>query len=569
MRRSIVFSILMLTYLLAVSVPAKPGLLRFTDRSGGAVEAYLRGDEKMHYYETPAGNILLRTPENEFRYAVLSPSGDIACGERFVAGEERGVVDNRALKEAFACAREKKAAAGVAPGPIPSQFPTIGKTRCLVILAEYPDVKFTEAATKEYFEAKINQEGYSDDRTCGSVRDYFYDQSGGLYTPEFDVVGPITMPYERSHYGLTDDIVNHVRDACLEVDRNFDVDFSLYDSDDDGFVDFVAVLFAGHGEAQGGDPECFWPAMKDLSNSVYDIFDGKYISRAFCSCELAGGSGTVLDGIGTFVHEFSHVLGLPDIYDSSSFGGYGMGHYDVMCFGPYNQDGCCPAGYTALDRYTVGWLEPEVLEGRMEDVGLESLSSSNKAYFIVNPANPTEYYTLENRQPEKWDMGLPGHGLVISYVNYVPNLWKNNTVNALRTVSYEHVRIVAADGHWSDKDEASDVFPGDGGLNTEFSDTSSPAAVWQSDKSKIGQPVTNIRQDDSGKILFDFGVSDSGIAAPVADLQAEVYGGEGCVIAPAEAKVYDVCGIETGADNLTPGIYVVAVGGKAVKVTVR
>lgn len=568
MKKVLVSGILMLTTLSGICVPAKPGLMRMTDSTGATVEVYLRGDEHTHYYETVAGNILLRCPGDEFRYAEVSADGGITAGRRYVASQERAAADNTTLKAAFARRRMSKEAA-TAPGPIASQFPTIGQTRCLVILAEYPDVKFTEAATPEYFNAKINQEGYSDDRTCGSVRDYFNDQSNGLYTPVFDVVGPITMPHERSYYGLSENIDAHVRDACMEADAKFDVDFTRYDSNADGFVDFVAVLFAGHGEAQGGPAESFWPAMKDLSNSVYDMFDGMYLSRAFCSCELANGSGTVLDGIGTFVHEFSHVLGLPDVYDSSLCGGYGMGHYDVMCFGPYNLDGCCPAGYTALDRYTVGWLKPDVLEGQLEDVELEPLSSSNKAYFIVNPANPNEYYTLENRQPDKWDAGLPGHGLVISYVNYVPSMWKKNTVNALKTTPYEHIRIVAADGKWNSNNEEGDVFPGAENQYTEFTDTTEPAAVWQSDKSPLGRPVTNIRQDESGKIIFNFNKTTGGIATAEADTAGAVRGGTGRIIAPDGARVFDICGRETGTERLSPGIYVVATGDRTVKVTVK
>lgn len=567
MRKSIIFSLLMLSSASALCVPAKPGLLHLNGNNGEVVEVYLHGDERMHYYETPAGNILLRLPGNEFHYAEISANGLIVPGERFVPAHERQATDKRMIMQAISKHCDKQEAWKVAPGTIAPQFPTTGEIRCLVILADYPDVKFTDAATKEYFEAKINGANYSDDRTCGSVHDYFTDQSSGQFNPVFDIVGPITMPHERSYYGLTEDIVNHVRDACLEVDQNWDVDFSRYDSNGDGYVDFVAVLFAGHGEAQGGDPECFWPAMMDLSNSVYDMFDGKYISRAFCSCELADGSGTKLDGIGTFVHEFSHVLGLPDIYDSSSFGGYGMGHYDIMCFGPYNNDGCCPAGYTALDRYTVGWLEPTVLEGQSNDVELEPLSSSNKAYFIVNPDNQNEYYTLENRQADKWDAGLPGHGLVISYVHYVPSMWKKNTVNALRSTSYEHVRIVAADGRWGEANEQGDVYPGESN-NKSFTDTSMPAATWHSSNSPVGQPVTNIRQDETGNIRFDFGKSDSG-SVEICPTSQTVYGGQGYIVAPEGSRVYNVYGTETGNHDLPSGIYIVKTSNLTMKVMVK
>ena len=162
--------------------------------------------------------------------------------------------------------------------------------------------------------------------------------------------------------------MNFYRDACIAADTQAGVDFSLYDVNNDDFVDFVFVIFAGHGEAQGGSSDCIWPAMMYLENSVYDYFDDKNLNVAACACELKDAEGEEWDGVGTICHEFSHILGLLDVYDARYSGGYGMGHYDMMDVGPYIADGRIPAGYTAMDRYTVGWLDPVVLSEPAKEV---------------------------------------------------------------------------------------------------------------------------------------------------------------------------------------------------------
>lgn len=147
--------------------------------------------------------------------------------------------------------------------------------------------------------------------------------------------------------------------------------------------------------------------MQYLEDYVFDYFDGLNLNVAACACELKGGSGTNLDGVGTICHEFSHILGLADIYDTSHAGGHGMSHYDIMDAGTYNNDQISPSGYTAMDKYTLGWIEPKVLENDAKDVVLRPFNEFHDAVFLVNPENTNEYYTLENRQQTSWDEGLP------------------------------------------------------------------------------------------------------------------------------------------------------------------
>ena len=551
---------------MALAVPAKPGLMKLEQPDGTVVEATITGDEKFHYYETAEGEILLRDSCGVLRPAVISPSGElVACGE--ITGKATPQSLRMAISEAVAHKADSEIAR-IAPNVIKPKFPTTGTVTGLILLVEYQDVKLTPQATKEHYDRICNESGYSSEATYGSVIDYFTSQSAGRFTPEFDVFGPLTLPRERAYYGMGDNgLVNQFRDACLVADE-MGLDFSKYDLNEDGFVDFLFIIFAGHGEAQGGPYESVWPAMMDLSSYVFDYFDGLNLGVAACSCELKGASGTDLDGVGTICHEFSHILGLADIYDTSKQGGHGMCHYDIMDIGTYNDNQVTPSGYTAMDKYTLGWLEPTVLESSAKDVTLRPFDQTHDAAFIVNPDNPDEYYTLENRQQQGWDKGIPGHGLVVTYCHYDKKLWNRNTVNAV-AAGYEHVRIVAADNVWMNSmyDESGDPFPGICG-KTDLSATTVPGAAWRSSGTSVPVEwtISNIRESDDGTITFDFGNLAS--VENVCDDRINVAVEGDSILAPEGSRIYDISGRAVGDRMLPSGIYIVMTPFGTVKVRI-
>ena len=572
----------------SLAVPAKPVKHVIKQPDGSSLEVYLRGDEFFHYYVT-SDNILLQQAENGYwKYAVISADSTLVTGKyvaknREVRSEEEQLYINGIDKASLTRVLSKEAVENrsskmskIAPGGINKTFPTTGVVRGLVIMAQYQDVKFSENAKLEVYKDVVNKTGYKGDVASGSIRDYFIDQSAGLFTPEFDVVGPVTLPKVRSFYGGgtmgNENVSQMIIDACELADKEFDVDFSRYDCNGDGEVDFIYVIYAGYGEAQAGPVESVWPQSGTLKYKYYKKLDGMYLGTYSCSCELRGNEGENLDGIGTFCHEFGHILGLPDIYDAGGSGFPGLDKWDVMDRGSYNDNSKTPAGYTAMDKYTVGWLTPTILEDPQLNVSLESLSSSNKAYFIVNPNNPNEYYTLENRQLESWDSKLPGHGLLICHVDYDLKLWNMNRVNS-QLATYEHVKLVAADGN-DNSGEPGDVFPGTT-QKTMFTDNSRPAATWWKGGS-VGKPIQNIREEN-GVIYFDFistaaveRVQKGNVVVASADgmimisnpdnLNIAIYSIEGRLVATSDAESVNIPANE--------GIYVVKAGDNALKVCV-
>lgn len=578
-RLIILLSTLLIGAAAANAVPAKPGIHSLRQPDGSYVEATIIGDEHFHYYETVNGELLMKDSTGKLRPVSVSAEGEIV-----VSGEITGKATSPNVRANFMKAVGKKRAemaelndavpSRIAPAAIKTTFPTTGTVTGLILLCEFQDVKFTEGATKEHYETICNAPGYSSAATHGSVLDYFTAQSNGQFTPKFDVFGPITLPYDCAHYGMTNDVNNLFRDAALEADK-MGLDFSKYDINEDYFVDFLFVVFAGHGEAQGGGYDTIWPAMQDLSNYVYDYFDGLNLGVAACSCELKGATGTELDGVGTICHEFSHILGLADIYDTSQSGGHGMSHYDIMDIGTYNDNQVTPSGYTAMDKWTLGWLTPTVLETARKDVRLEPFDSTHQACFIVNPNNPNEYYTLENRQQQGWDKGIPGHGLVLSYCHYEPKLWRRNVINSAQSAGYEHVVIMAADNIWGTTvpDEAGDPYPGTTG-NTSFSAVTTPHGYWYSDwpngkNCDLNFEITNIRESEDGVITFDFNPDATGVNNIAAAPGENIYTVGNSIVAPENARIYDISGRPSGRDSLAPGIYVVKSADTTVKLLIK
>jgi len=311
----------------------------------------------------------------------------------------------------------------------------------LVILVNFSDKDFITANPQTAFTDLLNQEGYSANGGTGSARDYFHDASNGLFNPQFDVAGPYTLPHNFAFYGEndTDDQDKNPRqmviDACVLADAS-GVDFAQYDTDNDGYVDNIFIYYAGYNEAENAPANTIWPHRWSLSN--YNTkFDGKIIFDYACTSELRGKSGSNMCGIGTFCHEFGHVLGLVDYYATNNSTHHTLSYWNIMDAGAYLNLGRTPPTYSAYDRFYLNWLIPIELKTKQE-VTLDALTESNKSYIITQNGNhnlngsnpdPTEFFTLENRQPKGWDTYLPGHGLIITRINYNASTWSSNTPN--------------------------------------------------------------------------------------------------------------------------------------------
>ncbi|MDE5791402.1 MAG: M6 family metalloprotease domain-containing protein [Muribaculaceae bacterium] len=513
------------------SIPAKPGLIDVKNGNGETIKVRLVGDERFHFYFSEDGYPLLEKKEG-FTYCRFTPSGRIEdSGIKAVAPEKRDGaarswlrnVDRNSIEVRFMAYQESMSgimkrssrssnasSMGVksanetvtpypqGPGTCPgTTFPAYGAQKSLVVLVEFKDVRFRVDNPKEYFHDMLNSPGFSEYGATGSARDYFMESSNGIFTPDFDVVGPVQLPHNLEYYGGNDLNGNDVRpaqmvaEACTLLDG--EVDFSLYDRDGDRVVDNVYVYYAGLSEASGGGPECIWPHAWNVSEgTVSPVLDGVKIDRYACSNEWTDESPC---GIGTFVHEFSHVLGLPDLYSTSYTGAFTPGAWSAMDVGPYNNDGRTPPLFSAFERYALGWIDPvEIKDSR--NVVLPDISHNVAG--LIKTDLPNEYFILENRQQKGWDKFIPGHGMLIWHIDYQPDVWTGNHVNNLPY--HQYIDIEEADGMASYDNIGGDAFPGESGI-TSFTDQTVPSMkTWKG--LSLGLPLTDITEDSEGIIRF-------------------------------------------------------------------
>ncbi|MDE6832255.1 MAG: M6 family metalloprotease domain-containing protein, partial [Muribaculaceae bacterium] len=349
---------------------------------------------------------------------------------------------------------------------------------------------------KAYFEDLLMKPGFNQYGGTGSAYDFFTENSNGQFDPQFDVYGPYTLPQNRSYYGGNDGYGNDqypemmVYTGCRGL--NDQINFADYDMDGDGYVDNVFVFYAGQGEADYGPDDSVWPHQWELSSAGRNLtLDGKKIDKYACTNEW---NTSTPCGIGTFVHEFSHVMGLPDLYCTD----YGHeaktpGEWSALDMGPYNNDGRTPPAYSAFERNAMGWMEPIVLDGSRK-IELEHILTSNQACLIPT-SKDTEFFLLENRQQTGWDKYLPGHGMLIWHIDFVQSIWDSNAVN--NTASHMYVRIVPASNN--SNSEATWSWPGTS-KRTQFTSTTTPALKNWAGKA-IDMPITEITEQ-GGIIRF-------------------------------------------------------------------
>ena len=352
-----------------------------------------------------------------------------------------------------------------------STYPTIGKgNRSLVVLVEFQDVDFTVENPKDYFTRQLNEPGFSEYGAQGSALDYYLDASNGLYSPQFDVYGPVKVSKNASDFKdmASPEMELLIREALTQLHDDGEIDFSNYDFDEDGVIDTVFIYYAGYGSADS-QTETIWPHQYDyrylsMTSPYRNLqFDGKKVGPYACGNELKGvnpvtgkepwkdNSEPWVDGIGTFVHEYGHVLGLPDLYDIDYTPGVVVdtpAQWDVMAEGCYNFNGCVPPLYSAYEQWLCRWLEYTDAEDFTHyDVKALGKTDEPTAVRIRIPASEDgeafqpEYFVIESRDNTKWDACFPNSGLLVWRINYSRSNWVNNSVNSPKG---SNVKIVYA-----------------------------------------------------------------------------------------------------------------------------
>lgn len=447
---------LMLCSLTTWAAKAESIPVQVRQADGSVITVILCGDEHINWYTTLDGVLLVQGTDNNYYIGKVEKSGNLIATQQLAhealtrSQAERNLIAKQDKDKFFAyvnkIAEESENAYDNSPltrGPIIDSgyggvpyFPHTGSPKALVILAEFQDTTFTIRDTKKVFTNYLMNEGHFTETPYGQymnykgVRGYFKDCSYGKFTPTFDVVGPVKLPKPQAIYGAgkNDRVDLLIADACSAVDGT--VNFADYDANGDGKVDLVYVIYAGHSaNVTGNKITDIWP--KSGTVNISNTFDGKSIRRFGVSNELAGLENKAKDketinGIGLFCHEFSHTLGLPDIYayrtPAEDQDDQGMEYWDIMDGGTGVRGGRIPTSYLAWEREVMGWMKIDELKKDSSIENLKSIDNGGKAYKIVNPNDSNEYIVLQSIQKGPWNQGWGdgtyGKGLLAYRVSY-------------------------------------------------------------------------------------------------------------------------------------------------------
>ena len=507
-----------------MAVPAHPGTIKIQQPDGNYLTLRLVGDEWCHFQTTLDGYSVVKSNRGFYVYAEkkngqLLPTSQMAHDvesrsadeQAFLAGVKKYLAPEMSASVADMKARaESSGAQRRAQGRRATNYSNF---RGLIVLVQFNDRKFSRSDYKEIITDMVNKEnytGFDDYKSTGSVRDYFSDNSCGKFQPQFDVVGPYTVDFSQYDCNPKNGKCSEVLMAAIDS-ADVDVNYKDYDGDRDGMVDLVFFVVAGNGSNyDGNDENLWWPhrsGIYDPKTRYWIRRDGVILYEYASSVELAGHTvkpSTIhIDGIGTICHEFSHVLGLPDFYDTDyEKNGQSItpGVWSLMDAGSYLNDGFTPVGYSLFERYLVGFVD-DIEE--IEEEGTYTLDPVhvNHAGFLIRSPEQEEFFLFENRQNGqfKWDAYLPGHGLLVHRVDLSnSNVWEYNTLNANPERNY--YELVRAGGTGK-ANTGYDVFPGLGKVNTLHNSTM-PANLktWSGKATKWG--LFNIREEN-GVVSFD------------------------------------------------------------------
>ena len=523
----------------AFAAPAYRKPFKVKQSDGTELTVVLAGDESIHYFATLDGKPLVKDLNGDYMYASFSEEGCFVSlkmlahdsGNRSLLEEALlSSVDYEQMAASVnKAAKARSASFKAAAQKAGSQITPEGDVNVAVVLVQFKDVKFKY--TKEDINNLLNTEGYKLENpfaeSVGSARDYFLAQSDGKFRPNFVVTDIVTLNNNMSYYGGNntsgdDQRASYaVKEGIQKADATFD--FSKCDNNGDGEVEFVYCIYAGYSESYGADENTIWPHQWALSAQAGAItVDGVKCDTYACSGELVYNEGyeskigKVLAGIGLICHEFSHCLGLHDVYDVTyESGNWGMDYWDVMDQGNYAAEGYVPVGYSAYQRDFCGWRDLVVIDGK-GDYSMEPLTRGGVGYKVVNDANSNEYYILENRKQEKWDSYLFNSGMLVIHVDYNKSAWDNNTINT--TKNHPRYTLIPADNSLDAYGDVTvqqfvaslegDVWPGTSG-NRELTNTSLPAAKVYTG-GYMNKPIRDIKYEND-VISFNFkgGVFDS------------------------------------------------------------
>lgn len=564
---------------------AYPGPINVIQSDGTTLTVYLHGDENFSWSSASDGTLLVQVGKNYYVAQVeedgtLKATPQLAHNPESRNATEKNVAEaqdkDRFFKATDATLQSLAKNLNTDIATTRKYFPHSGAPKTLVILVQFPDCKFLSSDPKTAFNYFLNAESGEqapealtsayNGSNYGSVKQYFTEMSKGTFTPIFDVAGVVTVSKSYTYYGQDASENNRdiyskdlVVEACKLAKSQLGVNFSDYDLNNDGKADLVYIIYAGIGQNLGEDANTIWAHTRAGAN--YTIDNETNIYSYGLNCELNAPDKTTtnyISGIGVFCHEFSHCMGIPDLYPyntAAHVNNQEPEYWDLMDAGEYWNRGFNPAAYSPWELDIVGWdSNIETLGNTAQQLELQPYYQDRKVYKIE--AHDGQYLLLQNLQKVGWWKGFPSHGLLIHRIDYnKPTVGLDYRMN--QTPGSPEVTILPADGiilsgylsgngkNYTSKEyqqsHSGDPFPGS-------------KKVTQLTEAKLNNDVVltnllyNIKETD-GVITFDY-LKDftTGIDSPITNVEAD-----------KDASIYTLDGryLGTDASKLGKGVYVI------------
>lgn len=342
---------------------------------------------------------------------------------------------------------------------------TVRKLHALALLVDFSDNPGTRPAADF-------QKMLFDPANPDSMTTIYREMSYGMLDVSGEVIGYVRAPRPYAFYTAGDSGTGNAYPAntpgllfdALTAYCKTD-DLRRFDTDGDGFVDGIFLVHAGGGAEAEPDPakrkDMIWSHKWTLPQPFVD----KGVKVFAYSTEPEDGR------VGVFSHEFGHVLGLPDLYDTS-YRSQGVGDWCLMGGGSWGGNGNKPTRMSCWCLSKLGWIEPVDAPLGKHSLGTLESDAGNCLRVWTGGKSGPEYFMLENRQAVGRDSALPGSGLAIWHIDET----RSDNTNPL---AYK-VGLMQADGLRQlelakNSGDANDLYPG-GLKKTSFSSRTRPSS---------------------------------------------------------------------------------------------
>lgn len=502
--------------------PACLDSIQVTQPDGTKLWTIVHGDEFYNWRSTTDGNVLLCDEEQHYCYAKVE--GDSLISTKFVAhnisertiAETAFIKENRKIVNDFIFAERnavmnreqvRKAAERDNAQEVATQATNavVGQRKILTILVGFSDRPFIKTAAD--FDKLMNQKTGKVESNYGSVWRFYNEDSYGKLDVSAVVIGPFVAKYNSSYYRW--DKTNssaHVKKLIQEaVDfaKKSGINFSQFDGDNDGYVDCIHVVFAGHGLSGGAADGLIWAHQSAIKKQK---INSKYVSEYIITSEL---SNNTIAPIGTICHEFGHILGVPDFYDVVNSQYFGTGDYDLMGGGSWNDNGNRPCHHNAYSKcYVLGWGQVEIISKSTKTYTLPP-STVRPAFYRINTSTE-ECFIVENRAKVSnyFDAYIPNGGLLIYHIHkdLATTIAKDDYINSQHPLQCYIVNASAKQNPTAVPESYGErriqrAFPGDYKDKTTFTTRSTPSfTAW--DGSGTGIDICFIKQNPDKSISF-------------------------------------------------------------------